>query len=69
MVSEKRNKVRFILTTAIGGVVFLVPLVVMGLVLLVYLDVPANRVIEATENFGHGYEMLVNSAEIDTVRG
>ena len=32
--SEKKNKVRFILTTAIGGVVFLVPLVVMGFVLV-----------------------------------
>ena len=28
---------------------------------IVYLDVPVNRVIEVTENFGHGFEKLVDS--------
>ena len=101
---ETKNKVNFILTTAIGGIVFLVPMVALGFVLLklgtaerigfevqkledgrsmvflpsspnpfsgvtqvlppdqiVYLDVPVNRVIEVTENFGHGFEKLVDS--------
>lgn len=32
--SDKKNRVQFVLTTAIGGIVFLVPLVILGVVLV-----------------------------------